>query len=377
MLAWLQRKITSELESPPEARRFGTGWLAGTGGLAAAVASLVFVICLKFPNQFLTPDMAFMTESAWFRVVIYVLVIHAFGCAVLSLLLRPTKTLGIATIAVALLASMLGSLNFGVTAGKGGLFFGLDFFILNLIFLGFVFIPLERLVPHNKGQALFRTEWREDLFYYLISSMFVQALTFLTLAPSSFIKGIVDLSALRETVGSIPLLIQIVMIMFLTDFVQYWLHRLFHTVPALWRFHAVHHSAETMDWIAGARMHFLEVIILRAVTATPMFVLGFSEAALQSYILIVYVYSSILHANIGWEPKWLVRILATPRFHHWHHGIEKEAIDVNFAIHFPLFDRLFGTHHLPEGRWPSGYGIKQPMPKGYWRQFLYPFQREK
>jgi len=32
-----------------------------------------------------------------------------------------------------------------------------------------------------------------------------------------------------------------------------------------------------------------------------------------------------------------------PRFHHWHHGIEEEAIDVNFAIHFPWLDRLFGT----------------------------------
>jgi len=51
-------------------------------------------------------------------------------------------------------------------------------------------------------------------------------------------------------------------------------------------------------------------------------------------------------------------------------------IDVNFAIHFPLLDRLFGTHHLPEGRWPKGYGIHgHPVPKGCWPQFLYPFKR--
>jgi sterol desaturase/sphingolipid hydroxylase (fatty acid hydroxylase superfamily) len=73
------------------------------------------------------------------------------------------------------------------------------------------------------------------------------------------------------------------------------------------------------------------------------------------------------------------KFFVTPRFHHWHHGIEKEAIDVNFAIHFPLFDKIFGTHHMPENnRWPSGYGIGgHPVPKGYWQQFLYPFRRKK
>ncbi len=52
---------------------------------------------------------------------------------------------------------------------------------------------------------------------------------------------------------------------------------------------------------------------------------------------------------------------------------------MNFAIHFPLYDRLFGTHHMPENqRWPSGYGIGgHPVPKGYLKQFLYPFIRKK
>jgi sterol desaturase/sphingolipid hydroxylase (fatty acid hydroxylase superfamily) len=70
------------------------------------------------------------------------------------------------------------------------------------------------------------------------------------------------------------------------------------------------------------------------------------------------------------------RFMVTPRFHHWHHGIEKEAIDVNFAIHFPLYDKLFGTYHMPENQWPSGYGIGgHPVPNGYWKQFLYPFRK--
>ena len=164
--------------------------------------------------------------------------------------------------------------------------------------------------------------------------------------------------------------------MFLTDLAQYWVHRAFHRIPWLWKFHAVHHSAKSMDWIAGARMHFLEIIVLRSLTATPMFVLGFDKSAIQTYILIVYVYSSFIHSNIGTSFGPVEKVLVSPRYHHWHHGLEKEAIDVNFAIHFPLLDRLFGTHHMPEGRWPNGYGIHgHPVPNGYWQQFLYPFRR--
>jgi len=50
-------------------------------------------------------------------------------------------------------------------------------------------------------------------------------------------------------------------------------------------------------------------------------------------------------------------------------------VDVNFAIHFPLWDKLFGTFHLPAGRWPQGYGIPEKMPQGYLKQLAYPFVR--
>jgi len=140
--------------------------------------------------------------------------------------------------------------------------------------------------------------------------------------------------------------------------VQYWVHRLVHRIPALWRFHAVHHSAQNMDWMAGARMHFLEILVLRGTTVFPMILLGFTQGAVNAYVLVVYLFATFAHSNLGWKLGFFEKFFVTPRFHHWHHGIEKEAIDVNFSIHFPLFDKLFGTHHLPENsRWPEGYGI--------------------
>jgi len=374
----LRLKLRAELEAPAQERRFGSGWLSGIAALAAALASLILVVCLRFPHLLGMPELAALRDNAVFRPGLHLLLLVSYGLALLNLLLRRNKTLGFAALGATMLAGLLGgSRAEALPEETGGIFFGLDFFLVNVVFTGFLFVPLEHLFPRRQGQPLFRTEWREDLFYYLVSSMLVQVMTFLSLAPSHLIVEHTSWTALRAAVGGQPWLLQLVEIMFLTDLVQYWLHRAFHRVPALWRFHAVHHSAKSMDWLAGARMHFLEIICLRGVTAIPMFTLGYDPSALQAYILIVYVYSSFIHANLGWRFDRIGPYLVTPRFHHWHHGIDKEAIDVNFAIHFPLLDRLFGTYHQPPGEWPTGYGIAgHPVPNGYWKQFLYPFRRD-
>ena len=369
-------KIAAELETPRHRRPFGSGWIAGTLGLLSGLTGLAMVVILRYPSLTRMPELATIHDSVLFRAFLYFVLIWGFLLAALSLVLRRQKTLGTAAMVVTLAATMIGSLPTTRELQLGGIFFGLDFFVLNVLFTGALFIPVERLFAKNKEQIVFRDEWREDLFYYLVSSLMVQVLTYLTFAPSNFITHVQDISAVRGFVRELPWAVQVLAIMLLTDFAQYWLHRAFHRVPALWKFHAVHHSAKSMDWIAGARMHFLEIIILRSVTATPMLVIGFHESAIQAYVLILYVYSTFIHSNVGASYGLVERIFVVPRFHHWHHGIDKEAIDVNFAIHFPFLDRLFGTHHLPEGQWPKGYGIEgHPVPKGYWKQLLYPFQR--
>ena len=133
-----------------------------------------------------------------------------------------------------------------------------------------------------------------------------------------------------------------------------------------------------MDWLAGSRMHVVEVLLMRATTTLPMYIMGFGEPALYAYIFFVYLLSVFIHANIRINFGVLGYLIATPRFHHWHHGIEQEAIDVNFAIHFPVIDMVFGTFHMPGERWPEGYGVGgHPVPKGFVRQFFYPFKNDK
>jgi sterol desaturase/sphingolipid hydroxylase (fatty acid hydroxylase superfamily) len=372
-------KLRRELEAPPALRRFGSGWISGALGIVLGLASLGLVISLRFPGLFEQPEARGLYANPWFRVGLHVLLLMAFGFSALSLALRPGKVMGTFGVSATLLATLLGGAEATAMAtGQAPVQIGLDFFVVRILFTGLLFIPLERIFSHKAEQHVFREEWREDLFYYLVSSLLVQVLTFLTFVPARSILAIAPLTGLREWVGALPFVVQFVAIMFLTDLVQYWVHRAFHRIPWLWQFHAVHHSARKMDWMAGARMHFLEILSLRATTVIPMFVLGFSPAAMNTYIFVVYLYSTFVHANLSWRFPIVEKLLVTPRFHHWHHGIEDEAVDVNFAIHFPLLDKVFGTYFLPKDRWPAEYGVQgHPVPKGYVAQLKYPFQRKK
>jgi sterol desaturase/sphingolipid hydroxylase (fatty acid hydroxylase superfamily) len=370
-------KLRAELEAPPMLRKFGSGWISGVLGFVLGVAGFLFVLSLRAPGLFSMTELRGLQDNIYLRAGLHFMLLAAFGLSALSLALRPGKLLGTCGVVATLLAVLLGgSRATSLVPDPTPIFFGLDWFVLNVLFTGFLFIPIERLFPRNHEQAIFREEWREDLFYYLVSSMMVQALTVLAFLPANTILALTSISSIRHWVASLPFSVQLLAIMFLTDLVQYWLHRMFHRVPFLWNFHAVHHSARAMDWMAGARMHFLEIIVLRGTTVIPMIVLGFSETAMHAYILLVYIYSTFIHANVGWRLRGIEPLLVTPRFHHWHHGIEREAIDINFAIHFPFLDRLFGTHYLPGDKWPAGYGIAgHPVPHGYLAQFQHPFKR--
>lgn len=376
MANWFEQ-LERDLQSPIAVRRLGTGWFSGFFALLLAVVGLCMVVALRWPDWFMMPELAPLYQWSGLRPLVHAALLTAYALALLSLLLRQRKAIGTTALVVALVATLLGGAEVQPRETHDwGIFFGVDFFAVNMIATGLMFAPIERFLPHRAGQRLFRQEWREDLFYYLLSSMLVQLITFLALAPSSYINASTGgFAGVRAAIASQPWALQFLEVVLLTDFVQYWFHRAFHRVPFLWGFHAVHHSAKAMDWLAGARMHFFEIIALRGVTSLPLLTLGFAPSVMQAYIGFVYIYSSLLHANLRGDLNMVGRFVATPRFHHWHHAIEPVAVDKNFAIHLPLLDRLFGTHHLPDGQWPSGYGVPEAVPRGYWAQFVYPFRR--
>src|SRR5262249_54348082 len=255
----LRRALRADLESDAAARAFGTGWISGVLALACALFGLGSVLFLMLPGIFSAPMIREQYDKPWFRLALHFILIAAFLLAVLNIILRKQKIMGLAAIAAVLLATLLGGSHVESSGALAtGYYLGLDWFIINLALLGILFIPLERLFGLRTEQSIFRSDWRADLFYFLVNSLLVQSLTFLSLTPATQIVANTHWTDLRAAMASQPIWLQVIEIMVLTDLTQYWVHRLFHRIPFLWGFHSVHHSTRTMDWLAGSRMHVVE-----------------------------------------------------------------------------------------------------------------------
>ena len=342
-MSGLISKLKSELES--NSTEIGKGWISGVLGLFLAVIAMAAVLCIKFPDLFTVPEIRKALDLKLVRLILYFVIFTSFFLSVISLILRGKKLLGLTAVVLNIVAVSMGGSNTQTASDlTSSYYFGIDWFFLNLILTGIIFLPLERLFK-RVDQKVFRYEWREDLFYFFVSSILVQLLTYLTAIPSKAILSVASLESIQNFIGSQHILLQILEIMILTDFIQYWVHRSFHQIKFLWYFHAIHHSAERLDWLAGSRMHFLEIICLRSLTVIPMYICGFAPPAIYAYLIIVYVYSTYIHSNLKWDVEFLKPFIVTPRFHHWHHGKEEEAIDVNFSIHFPMVVVFSGNTH--------------------------------
>jgi sterol desaturase/sphingolipid hydroxylase (fatty acid hydroxylase superfamily) len=370
------RKAHLSLETT-EPMSFGYGFVSGLLSAILGIAGFGAVLALHFPQYLTHADLRPLYSLDHLRAIIHLALVASFLLGSASAFLRANKLLALTGIGFTLAAALLGGSGVAVEGEvTGGSWLGLDFFVLNLLLYSAVFIPLERLFALRAGQPVFRRQWVVDLTYFFINSLLIEILTIFTLRPALILFDWARVASVSTAVGSLPLLVQVPALLLVADFTQYWVHRTFHVVPFLWPFHAIHHSAEEMDWLAGSRLHLVDVILTRGLTYVPIFVLGFSERALMVYVVLVAAQATFIHANVRWTFRPLRGVVATPAFHHWHHSAEREALDKNFAVHTPLWDILFGTYYLPD-RWPGAYGLsgRRDVPARWVTQLLYPFRR--
>ncbi|WP_348754730.1 sterol desaturase family protein, partial [uncultured Aquincola sp.] len=220
-----------------------------------------------------------------------------------------------------------------------------------------------------------------DLCWYFFNGLLLKWLLLVPAMALAVLAHAAVPSALHAWVASWPLGLRLAAVVVLGDMAAYWGHRWAHAVPALWRFHALHHSAEQMDWLVNTRAHPVDLVFVRLCGLVPLYALGLVQAhghaldpVTAAYMVLGTALGFFVHANLRWRFGWLEQWVATPAFHHWHHTNDDPAVqDKNFAAIFPWIDRLFGTLHLP-ATWPQRYGTATPAGDTWAAQMMQPLR---
>ena len=54
-----------------------------------------------------------------------------------------------------------------------------------------------------------------------------------------------------------------------------------------------------MDWVAGSRSHYVDILLTRGLILIPMTIFGFSQAALAGYLVFVSFHATFCHTDFG------------------------------------------------------------------------------
>jgi sterol desaturase/sphingolipid hydroxylase (fatty acid hydroxylase superfamily) len=240
----------------------------------------------------------------------------------------------------------------------------------------------EFVAPWRRQQFL-REGFGLDAFYLLFNFYVFGLLGFQALAATAH-AGFADMlarmgladRALLDLAG-LPSAAQLGIYLMLRDFIQYWVHRLLHAVPALWRFHRVHHSVREMGVAANLRFHPMESVLYRAMEAVPMAWVGFGLTDMFA----VHVFSLLVghwnHANIKLPLGPLRYLLNGPQMHIFHHAeVMPFSRGANFGVVLSVWDWLFGTAWVPDdGRGHAlGFDGVARYPRSFLAQLAEPFR---
>ena len=162
------------------------------------------------------------------------------------------------------------------------------------------------------------------------------------------------------------------LVLFLTeDFSRFFVHYLYHKIPMLWRFHAIHHSATILTPMTLYRIHWAEMLVN---SIRSLLVVGFVSA------IFIYLFDNDIHlytvfgasitaflfnmagSNLRHSSVWLgfgffERWVVSPAQHQIHHSVSPEHIDKNFGATLAVWDRLFGSLMMSRDAKVESYGL--------------------
>lgn len=142
----------------------------------------------------------------------------------------------------------------------------------------------------------------------------------------------------------------VLLVMFLglaaKDFIDYWTHRWMHT-KWFWPIHAAHHSDTHVNGFTAYRVHFLESVMMKTSYIFLLTWAGFPKEHIALISLFEVLHSAYVHMEYEIDHGPFNWLLASPRFHRWHHADNPAVFGKNLANHIPLYDIMFGTYYNP------------------------------
>ncbi|PQA85407.1 sterol desaturase family protein [Hyphococcus luteus] len=163
------------------------------------------------------------------------------------------------------------------------------------------------------------------------------------------------------------------------DLWTYWVHRAWHRVPVMWRFHKVHHFDEFLDTTSAFRFHLGEVIVSAALRLIPITALAMPLAHVLTFETVFICAVLFHHSNLRLPSAFeraLSKIMVTPSIHWVHHHAVMRDTHSNYAAIFSLWDRLFASKSATPRTPEMKIGLESVEDKPLLRLILTPFMRK-
>lgn len=227
----------------------------------------------------------------------------------------------------------------------------------------------ERLLPQTPDWRGTREDIQVDIISLIVSSAILPPMQ---LTIDSALRAIyvpVNVFPVHA-----PLVVQMMLVLLLMELVQYSMHRAMHVNLFLWRFHAMHHSPERMQFWCAFRNHPVDTFLTVALPVAPLAWLGAPPEVVALSVSIVAANATLQHANIAMNDSLLSWVLSTATLHRAHHRREVRLAMCNYGGFLILWDLIFRTRHTDEHKVPAlGIEGKDWLPKRYWGQLWAPF----
>lgn len=251
--------------------------------------------------------------------------------------------------------------------------FGVNTIMIVLVFLTVRLFEKRNPIEAKQDIREVIVDWKLCALKWLITQLF---------APVIALWSAVLITAAGG--GFIPLrtdgwwyLLSFVLLLVAVDFWGYIVHVAAHRIPVLWAMHSLHHSAEAMSMVTGARHYWLEQVTI-AVFPVLWLIFKIPSEMIMPILFIYFLFGDgLVHVNMRVSFGPFTMVLNNPQYHRIHHSVEPQHWNKNFCKMFPVFDFLFGTAWRPgKDEFPKTGLVPSEKPTGFMDGLIWPLRNK-